>query len=142
MLSVLRVHLPSDIPIAGCELSPYVLLRKADGTITTDDIPEGNPSDGFYIRYRWYETAPGRVSTQRLPLRPSPLHNAEAGRGLRGPTSFRRDCLHPEGLESTPCGFFAAFALSTQVPCAWRQEGPRVQHPRERAGDNPVHRLP
>eukprot|EP00897_Mesotaenium_endlicherianum_P005897 jgi/Mesen1/5335/ME000267S04483 len=54
MLSVLRVHLPSDIPIAGCELSPYVLLRKSDGGITTDDIPEGNPIDGYFIRCRWY----------------------------------------------------------------------------------------
>ncbi|CAI5479834.1 unnamed protein product [Closterium sp. Yama58-4] len=54
MLSVLRVHLPSDIPIAGCELCPYVLLRKPDGTITTEDIPETNPIDGYYIRCRWY----------------------------------------------------------------------------------------
>ncbi|GJP40010.1 hypothetical protein CLOM_g24309 [Closterium sp. NIES-68] len=54
MLSVLRVHLPSDIPIAGCELCPYVLLRKPDGTITTEDIPDTNPIDGYYIRCRWY----------------------------------------------------------------------------------------
>ncbi|CAM6103432.1 unnamed protein product [Calypogeia fissa] len=54
MLSVLRVHLPSDIPIAGCELSPYVLLRRPDSSVTTDDIPEQAPVDGFYLRCRWY----------------------------------------------------------------------------------------
>eukprot|EP00271_Cylindrocystis_brebissonii_P008680 TRINITY_DN23154_c0_g1_i1.p1 TRINITY_DN23154_c0_g1~~TRINITY_DN23154_c0_g1_i1.p1 ORF type:complete len:646 (+),score=123.99 TRINITY_DN23154_c0_g1_i1:785-2722(+) len=54
MLSVLRVHLPSDIPIAGCELAPYVLLRKPDATVTPDDIPETNPFDGYYLRCRWY----------------------------------------------------------------------------------------
>lgn len=54
MLSVLRVHLPSDIPIAGCELTPYVLLRKPDGTVTTDDLPESAPADGYYLRCRWY----------------------------------------------------------------------------------------
>ncbi|KAG6542221.1 hypothetical protein Mapa_016349 [Marchantia paleacea] len=54
MLSVLRVHLPSDIPIAGCELSPYVLLRRPDNSVTTDDIPDQAPVDGFYLRCRWY----------------------------------------------------------------------------------------
>ncbi|ERN01220.1 carbon catabolite repressor protein 4 homolog 1 [Amborella trichopoda] len=54
MLSVLRVHLPSDIPIVGCELTPYVLLRRADNSITTDDALEPEPVDGFYLRYKWY----------------------------------------------------------------------------------------
>lgn len=54
MLSVLRVHLPSDIPIVGCELTPYVLLRRPDGSITPDDIPESAPADGFYLKHRWY----------------------------------------------------------------------------------------
>jgi len=54
MLSVLRVHLPSEIPIAGCELSPYVLLRRPDSTTTTDDIPEVSPVDGYFLRCRWY----------------------------------------------------------------------------------------
>ncbi|KAK6941962.1 LOW QUALITY PROTEIN: Endonuclease/exonuclease/phosphatase, partial [Dillenia turbinata] len=45
MLSVLRVHLPSDIPIVGCELTPYVLLRRPDKTVTTDDVPESSPLD-------------------------------------------------------------------------------------------------
>ncbi|XP_010243421.1 PREDICTED: carbon catabolite repressor protein 4 homolog 2-like [Nelumbo nucifera] len=54
MLSVLRVHLPSDIPIVGCELTPYVLLRRPDGSIGTDDVPESAPLDGFYLRYKWY----------------------------------------------------------------------------------------
>ncbi|KHG21300.1 Carbon catabolite repressor 4 -like protein [Gossypium arboreum] len=54
MLSVLRVHLPSDIPIVGCELSPYVLLRRPDKTVTTDDVPESAPLDGHFLRYKWY----------------------------------------------------------------------------------------
>ncbi|GLT27111.1 hypothetical protein SLA2020_021370 [Shorea laevis] len=54
MLSVLRVHLPSDIPIVGCELTPYVLLCRTDKTITTDDVPEPAPLDGHFLRYKWY----------------------------------------------------------------------------------------
>ncbi|BAT86370.1 hypothetical protein LR48_Vigan03g290800 [Vigna angularis] len=54
MLSVLRVHLPSDIPIVGCELTPYVLLRRPDKTVTTDDVPEAAPLDGHFLRYKWY----------------------------------------------------------------------------------------
>ncbi|XP_039016012.1 carbon catabolite repressor protein 4 homolog 1-like isoform X2 [Hibiscus syriacus] len=51
-LSVLRVHLPSDIPIVGCELTPYLLLRRPDKTVTTDDVPESAPLDGHFLRYR------------------------------------------------------------------------------------------
>ncbi|CAA6653663.1 unnamed protein product [Spirodela intermedia] len=54
MLSVLRVHLPSDIPIVGCELTPYVVLRFPDGNITADDVPESAPVDGYYLRCKWY----------------------------------------------------------------------------------------
>uniref|UniRef100_A0A2P2M906 poly(A)-specific ribonuclease n=1 Tax=Rhizophora mucronata TaxID=61149 RepID=A0A2P2M906_RHIMU len=54
MLSVLRVHLPSDIPIVGCELTPYVLLRRPDKTVITDDVPESAPVDGHFLRYKWY----------------------------------------------------------------------------------------
>ncbi|CAL0299487.1 unnamed protein product [Lupinus luteus] len=54
MVSVLRVHLPTEIPIVGCELTPYVLLRRADKTVTTDDVPETSPLDGHYLRYKWY----------------------------------------------------------------------------------------
>ncbi|KAJ9184647.1 hypothetical protein P3X46_004351 [Hevea brasiliensis] len=54
MLSVLRVHLPSDIPIVGCELTPYVLLRRPDKTVTTDDVLESAPLDGHFLRYKWY----------------------------------------------------------------------------------------
>ncbi|XP_058073818.1 carbon catabolite repressor protein 4 homolog 1-like isoform X2 [Magnolia sinica] len=54
MLSVLRVHLPSDVPIVGCELTPYVLLRRPDSSITTEDAPESSPINGFYLRYKWY----------------------------------------------------------------------------------------
>ncbi len=55
MLTVIRVHLPSDIPIAGCELSPYVLLRRPDYSVTTDDIPKSSPIDGYYLRCCWYQ---------------------------------------------------------------------------------------
>lgn len=54
MLSVIRVYLPSDIPIVGCELSPYVLLRRPDNTITTEDVPESFPVEGHFLRYKWY----------------------------------------------------------------------------------------
>ncbi|PKI42909.1 carbon catabolite repressor protein 4 homolog 1-like [Punica granatum] len=54
MLSVVRVHLPSDIPIVGCELTPYVLLRRPDKSVTTDDVPDSAPLDGHFMRYKWY----------------------------------------------------------------------------------------
>lgn len=54
MLTVLRVHLPSDIPIVGCELTPYVLLRRPDKSATTDDVNESSPIDGHFLRYKWY----------------------------------------------------------------------------------------
>ncbi|KAK8933523.1 hypothetical protein KSP39_PZI015380 [Platanthera zijinensis] len=53
MLSVLRVHLPSEIPVVGCEITPYVLLRRPDNSISNDDVPESVPLDGYYMRYRW-----------------------------------------------------------------------------------------
>lgn len=53
MLSVVRTHLPSTTPIAGCELSPYILCKKADGTLTTEEVTENNPLDGLYLRNRW-----------------------------------------------------------------------------------------
>ncbi|KEH41752.1 carbon catabolite repressor-like protein [Medicago truncatula] len=54
MLTVVRVHLPSDIPIVGCELTPYVLLRRFDSTLSTDDVLESSPLDGHFLRYKWY----------------------------------------------------------------------------------------
>ncbi|RID54486.1 hypothetical protein BRARA_G01804 [Brassica rapa] len=54
MLSVIRVHLPSEVPIVGCELTPYVLLRRPDKTATTDDVPESSPLEGHFLKYRWY----------------------------------------------------------------------------------------
>ena len=53
MLSVIRVHLPSEIPIVGCELTPYVLVRRPDKSAATDDVPESAPLDGYFLRYRW-----------------------------------------------------------------------------------------
>lgn len=53
MLTVLRVHLPSDIPIVGCELTPYVLLRRPDKSVITDDVLDSVPIDGHVLRYKW-----------------------------------------------------------------------------------------
>ncbi|KAJ0246688.1 Carbon catabolite repressor protein 4 2 [Hirschfeldia incana] len=54
MLSVIRVHLPSEIPIVGCELTPYVLVRRPDKTAATEDVPESSPLEGYFLRYRWF----------------------------------------------------------------------------------------
>nr|GLL40349.1 carbon catabolite repressor protein 4 homolog 1-like [Ipomoea trifida] len=45
---------PSDIPIVGCELTPYVLLRLPDKSVATDDVPESAPINGLFLRYKWY----------------------------------------------------------------------------------------
>ncbi|GAB4843747.1 Carbon catabolite repressor protein 4 1 [Ancistrocladus abbreviatus] len=63
MLSVIRVHLPSDIPIVGCELTPYVLLRRPDKTVTTEDVLESAPIDGHFLRYKWYRIQSDRKVT-------------------------------------------------------------------------------
>nr|XP_029123569.1 carbon catabolite repressor protein 4 homolog 1 isoform X2 [Elaeis guineensis] len=52
MLSVLRVHLPSEIPVIGCEITPYVLLRRPDNSISNEDVPESAPINGYCMRYR------------------------------------------------------------------------------------------
>ncbi|CAN7061971.1 unnamed protein product [Brassica oleracea var. botrytis] len=54
MLSVIRVHLPSEIPIVGCELTPYVLVRRPDKSAATEDVPESSPLEGYFLRYRWF----------------------------------------------------------------------------------------
>ncbi|KAF5185727.1 Calmodulin [Thalictrum thalictroides] len=53
MLSVVRVHLPSDIPIVGCELTPYVVLKRSDNSTITDDVTESAPIDRCYLRHKW-----------------------------------------------------------------------------------------
>ncbi|KAA0033174.1 carbon catabolite repressor protein 4-like protein 1-like [Cucumis melo var. makuwa] len=52
MLSVVRVHLPSDIPIVRYELTPYVLYCYPDKNIDTDDVSESAPLNGQFLRYR------------------------------------------------------------------------------------------
>ncbi|CAI9754843.1 unnamed protein product [Fraxinus pennsylvanica] len=54
MLSVLRLHLPSDIPIVGCELTPFMLLKRPDNSVITEDVNESNPLDGHFLKYIWY----------------------------------------------------------------------------------------
>lgn len=56
MLSVVRVHLPTDIPIVGCELSAYVLLRRGDSSLSPEDVTEASSTDGYYLQCRWYPT--------------------------------------------------------------------------------------
>lgn len=48
MLSVVRVHLPTDIPIVGCELSAYVLLRRGDSNLSPDDVTEASSTDSCF----------------------------------------------------------------------------------------------
>ncbi|KAL8162284.1 hypothetical protein V2J09_013773 [Rumex salicifolius] len=52
-LGVVRVYLPSDIPIVGCELSPYVLVRRPDKTASAEDISESSPVEGHFLRYKY-----------------------------------------------------------------------------------------
>lgn len=76
-LTVLRATLTNEIPISGCELTPYVLLRRADGTHTTDipNVPEeAAPVDGAFLRHRW----------------------------MRGPGSGRC-CVHAETVATLQC---------------------------------------
>ncbi|XP_010549594.1 PREDICTED: carbon catabolite repressor protein 4 homolog 2-like isoform X2 [Tarenaya hassleriana] len=54
MLSVFRLELPLKTPIAGRELTPKLLVRRPDRTITADDVPESAPLEGHFLRYRWY----------------------------------------------------------------------------------------
>jgi CCR4-NOT transcription complex subunit 6 len=54
MLSVVRVHLPTDIPIVGCELSAYVLLRRGDSSLSPEDVTEASSTDGYFLQCRWY----------------------------------------------------------------------------------------
>ncbi|PKA45588.1 Carbon catabolite repressor protein 4 like 1 [Apostasia shenzhenica] len=54
MLSVLRIHLVSEIPVVGCEITPYVVLRLPDGSISNEDVLESAPLGGHYMRYKWH----------------------------------------------------------------------------------------
>ncbi|XP_020087017.1 carbon catabolite repressor protein 4 homolog 1-like isoform X1 [Ananas comosus] len=55
MLNVLRVHLPSEIPVVGCEITPYVLiLKRPENSVSSDDVPESSPVNGCCMQYRWY----------------------------------------------------------------------------------------
>ncbi|KAI0504872.1 hypothetical protein KFK09_015826 [Dendrobium nobile] len=60
MLSVLRVHLPSEIPVVGCEITPYVLIKRPDNSVSNEDVVEAAPVGGCYMSYRWY-----RIQTDR-----------------------------------------------------------------------------
>lgn len=53
MLTVARVHLQTDVPVVGCEIVPYVLLRRADGCFVTDEDYQLAPVDGYRLKYKW-----------------------------------------------------------------------------------------
>lgn len=44
-------------------MSPYVVTRKGDATSTTADIPESDPIDGSYLRYRWFRSVSHRKAS-------------------------------------------------------------------------------
>uniref|UniRef100_A0A7S0R3W3 Endonuclease/exonuclease/phosphatase domain-containing protein n=1 Tax=Pyramimonas obovata TaxID=1411642 RepID=A0A7S0R3W3_9CHLO len=61
MLTILKIHLPTDTPIVGCDLKPYVLVRRADSTVSTEDVPEGSQPEGSQcLRSRWYRSGNSR----------------------------------------------------------------------------------
>eukprot|EP00898_Chlorokybus_atmophyticus_P003875 jgi/Chlat1/4489/Chrsp29S04432 len=64
MLNVLRVQFPTDPPICGCEITPYVLVRRPDNSILADDGSEENTIDGFYLQSRWYRS----LGDKRTPM--------------------------------------------------------------------------
>ena len=49
MFSISRVHLQSAIAIVGCEIVPYVQIRRSDGSTTTEDTLES----GHFLSYKW-----------------------------------------------------------------------------------------
>lgn len=53
MLSIVCVRLPCPTPMAGLELTPEIVLRRADGNTTSEDFPESNLLDGCFIAYKW-----------------------------------------------------------------------------------------
>jgi len=55
------VSLSCDPPICGVELEPYIVLRRADGTHTTDDFTASAPSDdNAFLKHRWFRSLNSR----------------------------------------------------------------------------------
>ncbi|WOL15232.1 carbon catabolite repressor protein [Canna indica] len=54
MLTVLRVQLPSDVSVVGCEIAPCVLLGWPNGSISSDDVLQLYPHNKYSIMYKWY----------------------------------------------------------------------------------------
>jgi CCR4-NOT transcription complex subunit 6 len=72
MLTLLKTHLQADTPIVGCELKPYILLRRSDLTVTTDDVPESSADAGAGLKWRWYRSGSSRKTAT------CSVHNGEA----------------------------------------------------------------
>mmetsp|Transcript_1127 Transcript_1127/g.4184 ORF Transcript_1127/g.4184 Transcript_1127/m.4184 type:complete len:548 (-) Transcript_1127:374-2017(-) len=61
--TILQARLPTTTPIEGCELTPYILLRRADGSCTTEDTSEDT------VHVRWFRSA-ARSSKQLCSIHP------------------------------------------------------------------------
>lgn len=63
MLSVVRVHFPSAIPVVGCEFTPYILLMRPDNSVSSEVIPESATVGGFCLRYTWFRIQSDKKDT-------------------------------------------------------------------------------
>lgn len=58
LMQVLSAKLPTgDGVFAGVTLEPYVLIRKGEATLTSDDLPEEGTQDApgqYQLRSRWF----------------------------------------------------------------------------------------
>ncbi|GBG88763.1 hypothetical protein CBR_g48381 [Chara braunii] len=112
MLSVLRLQLPSDAPTAGREICPSIFVRKPDLSVTTDDVPESNPVDGYYLRFRWY-----RITADKRSVAVCSIHPSEAA---------TLQCL---GCVKAKLSLSKSYHCSTQCfTASWRQH--RAMHAR------------
>jgi hypothetical protein len=48
--------LRAPAPARSVTLTPYLLLKRADASCTTEDASEANPVDGHTLRCRWYKS--------------------------------------------------------------------------------------
>ena len=58
-LTLVRATLQSETPVPGVELCPYVMCRRRDGSVTSDDIAKGSQAaldEGFYTRCVWHRS--------------------------------------------------------------------------------------
>jgi hypothetical protein len=58
-VNIVSARLPTgDTPVCSVTLEPYVLIKRGDTTVTSDDVPEeGAPEGGLQLRSRWYRSS-------------------------------------------------------------------------------------